>query len=269
MVQSKFNRISKTRTIIDDSLPLRGILKCHCGNVLTGAPSRGKSGQYFYYYKCRLSKHNNISAKKAHDQFDIALELMSLPVRSVKKIRDSANKEIERELENNRKAVTEKKSELAKEQELLYAVEEKWIKNEIDQETYQRWHLKYKSNIDNLQIAIARLNTNHREAYEILNKQLDVFTDIKSVYHKFDTQEKREFIDLVFDSNLYYENGIYRTPTMMNLLSTNYLKMRDLGVMIVDKKRDDLKIIPSSALEGTTIEQLIPLLTLFNSVNKK
>ncbi len=257
MVQSKFNRVSKTRTIVDDSLPFRGILKCHCGNVLTGAPSRGKSGQYFYYYKCRFSKHNNISAKKAHSQFDTALELMSLPARSVKKIRDGANKQIEQELENNKKGLADKKSELAKEQGLLYAVEEKWIKSEIDQDTYKRWHLKYKGNIDNLQIAIERLQTNHSEAYEILNEQLDAFTDIKSVYHKFDTLEKREFIDLVFDSNLYYENGIYRTPTMMNMLSLNYLKMRDLGVMIVDKKRDDLRIIPSSALVGIRTPNLL------------
>ena len=257
MVQSKFTRPAKTRTIVNDELPLRAILKCHCGNVVTGAASRGKSGQYFYYYKCRFSKHNNISAKKAHIQFDTALELMSLPKKSVKKIRDRANQEIEKEVENNRKGLANKKAELAGEQEMLYAVEEKWIRNEIDQETYRRWYLKYKTNIDDLEIAIARLGTNHGEAYKILNNRLDAFTDIKSVYHEFDTLEKREFIELVFDSNLYYENGMYRTPTMMNLLSINYLKMRELGVMDVDKKREDFTILPSSALVGIRTPNLL------------
>ncbi len=77
------------------------------------------------------------------------------------------------------------------------------------------------------------------------------------MFHQFDTLEKREFIDLVFDSNLYYENGIYRTPSMMNILSFNYLKMRYLYIMIVDKKRDDLKIIPSSALVGIRTPNLL------------
>ena len=257
MVQSKFTRPAKTRTIVNDELPFRAILKCHCGNVVTGAASRGKSGQYFYYYKCRFSKHNNISAKKAHIQFDTALELMSLPKKSVKKIRDRANQEIEKEVENNSKGLANKKAELAGEQEMLYAVEEKWIKNEIDQETYRRWYLKYKTNIDDLEIAIARLGTNHGEAYKILNNRLDTFTDIKSIYHKFDTLEKREFIELVFDSNLYYENGMYRTPTMMNLLSINYLKMRELGVLDVDKKREDFTILPSSALVGIRTPNLL------------
>ena len=58
----------KQRVVIDDEIPLRGILKCHCGTPLSGAPSRGKSGKYFYYYKCRHSKHNNISEIKAHQQ---------------------------------------------------------------------------------------------------------------------------------------------------------------------------------------------------------
>lgn len=257
MVQSKFNRASKTRTTIDDALPFRGILKCHCGNGLTGAPSRGKSGRYFYYYKCRFSQHNNISAKKAHEQFDKALELMSLPKKTIKKIRDDVEKEVENEFKKNKKILVEKNSELAGEKELLFAVEEKWIKSEIDQDTYSRWHNKYKNNIEHIEIAIARLKSDRSEAYRILERQLETFKDIKAIFHEFDTLEKREFIDLVFDSNLYYENGIYRTPTMMSILSINYLKMRELGVMIVDKKRDDLKIIPSSALVGIRTPNLL------------
>lgn len=32
-------------------------------------------------------------------------------------------------------------------------------------------------------------------------------SDVRFIYEKADTLEKRELIDLVFDSNLYYENG--------------------------------------------------------------
>lgn len=67
LVQNKINEPKRTRAILDEQLPLRGILKCHCGNALTGAPSRGKSGKYFYYYKCKFSGHNNLSAIKIHD----------------------------------------------------------------------------------------------------------------------------------------------------------------------------------------------------------
>lgn len=37
-------------------------------------------------------------------------------------------------------------------------------------------------------------------------------TDMLHVYTVSDTLQKREFVKMVFDSNLYYEKGIYRTP---------------------------------------------------------
>ena len=45
-------RPEKEKVTVNDELPLRGVLKCHCGKPLTGAPSRGKMGKYYYYYKC-------------------------------------------------------------------------------------------------------------------------------------------------------------------------------------------------------------------------
>lgn len=173
MVQSKLKKPTKHRTIIDDAIPLRGLLKCHCGNFLTGAASRGKSGKYFHYYKCRFSKHNNISAKKAHDQFDKILELMSLPSSEITKIRTSAKEELQQELDNNRNRLTQKKSELEAEKALLYSIEEKYIKNEIDQETYRRWFNTYKEKIDVLETAVLRLGNTSNEAFNILDRRMD------------------------------------------------------------------------------------------------
>jgi site-specific DNA recombinase len=78
-------RLDKVRTSLDDTIPLRAVLKCHCGQPLTGAASRGKSGNYFYYYKCKHSRHLNLSAVKAHDQFLAACDLMSLTMNEFKK----------------------------------------------------------------------------------------------------------------------------------------------------------------------------------------
>lgn len=46
------------------------------------------------------------------------------------------------------------------------------------------------------------------------------------VYSEADTIQKREFIQRVFDNNLYYPNGIYRIPAMMDVFSHNHLKMK-------------------------------------------
>jgi len=79
MIQSKMKNADKVKIVMDDEIPLRGVVKCHCGVSLTGAPSRGNSGNTFIYYKCKHSKHNNISAIKAHEQFLNACNHMSIP----------------------------------------------------------------------------------------------------------------------------------------------------------------------------------------------
>lgn len=140
---------------------------------------------------------------------------------------------------------------MLKEKELLYSVEDKYIKNEIDSETYKRWVSTYKDKIDSLEFAVMRLEKTDNEAFTILDRRLDLAGDVKYIYSKSDTLEKREFLDLVFDSNLYYEKGIYRTPTMMGTLSHNILKMKYLRLLIMNKKRENFSIPPPGAPRHT------------------
>ena len=67
-------------------------------------------------------------------------------------------------------------------------------------------------------------------------------------------------------ANKITEKSIYRTPTMIDLLSRNHLLMKEKGLLLYNKKRDDFSIIPSSGVDGTTIEHLIPILTFFDSL---
>ena len=63
--QAKLKRKHRPIHSLNENLPLRGVLLCHCGHPLTGAPSRRRHGRQYYYYKCvKVSRHNSISAKK-------------------------------------------------------------------------------------------------------------------------------------------------------------------------------------------------------------
>ena len=250
MVQNKMKKPEKTRTVIDDEIPLRGILKCYCGNPLSGAPSRGKSGKYYYYYKCRHSKHNNISAIRAHKQFLGACDLMSLPEKEIKAIRNGCTASIEIEMKSNKQKVAEKKRELYDAEEKLFALEEKWIKNEITRDTYDRWYSIYNHAILNFKGAIERLSEDKGKAFQILDKNIDMLSDMRYVYCKSNTLQKRDFIYRVFDNNLYYQDGIYRTPTMLRLFAHNALKMKENGYLIYEKKEGLPDEVPLSGEGG-------------------
>lgn len=93
---------------------------------------------------------------------------------------------------------------------------------------------------------IERLNTDQGHVFKILENKLELLTDLCHVYDSADTMQKREFVNLVFDSNLYYEKGIYRTPTMLDFLSHNHLKMKEKGLLIYEKKEGLLEKDPLS-----------------------
>ncbi|OOV19035.1 hypothetical protein [Flavobacterium sp. LM4] len=136
----------------------------------------------------------------------------------------------------NKQRVQEKKLELENVQEKMFSVEEKWIKNEIAKDTYDRWYTNYNDTIQNLKQTIERLNTDLSKVFLILEKNLSLLTDMHYVYNKSNILQKRDFINMVFDNNLYYQEGIYRTPTMRSIFTHNTPLMKEKGCLIYEKK---------------------------------
>ncbi len=67
-------------------------------------------------------------------------------------------------------------------------------------------------------------------------RHLDLLTDRKYVYTEADLPGKRELVKLVFDSNLYYFEGIYRTPMMLQMLDHNSLIIKEKWLFFKKKK---------------------------------
>ena len=61
---------------------------------------------------------------------------MSLQSEEVKRIRMESKASIDKEMEGNLKKANDKKLELQQVEEKLFSLEEKWIKNEINKDTY-------------------------------------------------------------------------------------------------------------------------------------
>lgn len=249
-VQRKMKKPEKEKVTVDDELPLRGVLKCHCGKPLTGAPSRGKMGKYYHYYKCNKTNHLNLSAVRAHDKLQQVFGLMSLPGKVIKVIKENSEKIFGQKMKDDKKLLEEKKRELAAEETKLFSIEEKWISNKINHDTYDRWFSTINNNKITLKASIERLSGDRNKIYDIVQRNLELLTDLKFVYTKSDTIKKQELIRLGFDNNLYYQDGIYRTPTMLEVLSHNSQVMREKGLLIYEKKREIFSNPPLSGPDG-------------------
>lgn len=258
---------ARPKIAMTDEMPLRGVLKCHCNQLLTGAPSRGKLGTYYYYYKCKHSGHNNISATKAHAQLNEIWNHMSLTDRLAGAIKLTAEKKFTERSKENRKLLTTKKNELEEISNSLQSIEEKWILNKIEYETYTKWfsNLTQRRSITTAQIT--NLKRDDNELYTLLQHNIDRFTDLQYLYTNLETFEKQTFIKLVFDSGLYYQGGLYRTPYIMPIFSHNQLILKEKSLLLIDEKRGFLSKAPGRVHNVSGIEPLTQLLSFLKSVS--
>ena len=250
-VQWQLKGTLKNKVSISDEMELRGVLHCFCGRMLTGAPSRGRHGGYYYYYKCHTPKHNNINAKKAHLQLQEMLGYMSVPSYILDAIKTSSQKEVEIRLKDNKKNLYTNKRALEEITLTMISLEEKWINNQINFETYNRWHNDTLQKRVFIKATIDKLSKDESETYALLQENLYSLTDLQFLYNNATINNKQELLKKGFDSSLYYQNGIYRTPFLMDIFSHNSLILNQKKLLIIDEKRGISTILPTGGAAGS------------------
>jgi len=251
--QDKLKKMPQIHVRLHDDLPLRGVLHCHCGKLLTGAPSRGKSGKYWYYYKCNVtSRHNNFSAIQAHRQLLEVFRLMSLTSKMVKSIVMKSEHVLETRMKDKEKQIAQKRTELDKLETDLQSLERKWIAEQVSFETYNRWHNDLNKQRNYTRAQIDQLNKHTSDTHALLVKNIGLLIDMESVYLSCPTTaKKQELIRTVFDNSLWYEDQVYRTPYLIPELAHNELIMKERRLLFIEKERGNRAVPPSGGGEGT------------------
>lgn len=273
-VKNKLRGEPKVKVSVVDQLPLKGALHCHCGRLLTGAPSRSKSGRYYYYYKCQVSsKHNNINANKIHQQLDEILQLISIPKSLVEQVIAATKEKFNIRSKENRLKLDKAKVDLSKVQSSLSLLEEKYINNRIEYETYSKWYSEYQSQISYLKAIIEKLSLGNREIDTLLHDAADKISNLNVYYQKASISAKQQLLNKVFDSKLYYFNGVFRTPYIYPLFKHNLLILKEKHLLFLEEKREfsenSLQVELNSDLSNTdefdTIK-LAEILTFFQEL---
>src|SRR5687768_6503060 len=110
-------------------------------------------------------------------------------------------------LSDNRKLLLHKKTELEEAARQLHSMESKWIKNEINIDTYNRWHSQLNQKTIELKNKVAELGREDNENEMLLKNELDKLSDLQSVYLSATIPQKQELIRKGFDKALYYQNN--------------------------------------------------------------
>lgn len=199
--RARFRKESEPRYSINEDVPLRGVLHCACGKLMTAGKSKGKT-KYYWYYKCSSHLDLNLSACKAHDQLGEVLDELSLTTEHLQEIKKLAEAKLKTAIKAMVVSQNGVKAKVEATLKKLESLEQKFIENQISHDTYSKWHQSYNEELDSYKVQDPVKEANIWKRYE---KETEKLQDLKGTYVGLPVLQKQRFINLVFNYSLSYE----------------------------------------------------------------
>lgn len=252
LVQEKLQ--GKTITVQNrDEVPLRGALSCGCGQKFTAGNSKGRT-KYYWYYVCRQCSLN-LSATKLHEQFSELLDNLSFDMQAFKRYKELMTEKINEHLSTREAKVKEVEKQLKLVEARISSVEEKYLlKPDVSESTFNKVITELRADQSRLYNELTKLNANQAASLSKLDVILSHFTNVRARFESISIEKKHQFINLVFDNSLSYENGTYRTPFLHPIFSHNLKRLNEKGLLIIVAPVKKLGEIPTSTRDGNRIE---------------
>lgn len=233
-VQAIINKPPVGRTIMNEAVPLRGVLHCQCGKCFTAGESRGKSKKY-WYYRCNEHSKQNFSAIKLHAQFDELIKHLQLPEQVLQELTAAAAADMKERMEERELKLRGMRKDLAAVTLRLESLEEKYLDNILDSAAYKKWRIRLEHERHALQEIIDDNSAPVARIWDGFSKELWRLRDIHYLYQRANLQGKQAFVRLVFNNKLSYSGGIYRTPYLLPIFSLKAALLAEKNLLRVEQ----------------------------------
>lgn len=264
-VQELLNPKHTGRTVMNEEVPLRSVLKCHCGQPFTAGNSKGRNA-YYWYYKCNTHKKHNYSANKLHAQMEQLLQELSFPQHQVEYLGEAIKARVLAQFKDQDQMVQEKKRELAGLQLKLDNVEEKFIMNDLDAEAYKKWRQRYQQEMAICKKYISDYSQPVSTMLSAYEAALPKLSNLAYVYQKADLHQKQAFVRMVFNSQLWYSDGVYRTAFLLPTFQPKAALLAEKRLLIVEKNIEKTAKSEGCAPRRCSVEPLQEFLQLLAQI---
>lgn len=235
---------------LQPEMPLRGLLLCEeCGRPLTGGRSKGKK-LYYWYYRCLKCSGQNHSAIHAHDQLDQILVHLSFDEETVAKIREQILVLHRKDLAGSEDKIKKLKREVIGLQSKIDALEEKYLRDAIKQDTFDKWYARYHRDLKGKENELATLEAMDDSVLDTALKSLDQMKNLRKIYHEMEVLNKQDLFKAIFPGCSIKSRKGYRTPFINPLFNHNLHKFKGLGVLEIGGKGLILPQIPICTRSG-------------------
>ena len=191
-----------------------------CKTPLTGFIVKQKG---IHYYKCRTKNCScNKSATQLHSHFEGELSNYQVDGKYNDLIKDVmiyTYDKITREVRDNSAQTKKQITELQKK---LNAVEERFALGEIDKEIFNKFSIKYSTEIDQLNLQIQNPEISSSNLQKAIDNALKLSSNLSSLWSSGDLEEKKKIQKLVFPTGIGYDkqNDKVQTTRVNSIISS-------------------------------------------------
>jgi hypothetical protein len=198
----------------NEVLPLRGHLVCsQCGRNLTGSSSKARNGSKYVYYHCQDACNERFRADDAHQSLREYLKSMTV-LPEVKKAYLKYMEMVFNLKEGSREQeIKVLQHSIQKTKELKNSLEDKFIQDLIDKETYKNAKARYEEEIKGLEEELKVLKQSTTNYMKYLNESLNLLENLEYHYEHVNWQEKQKLLKILFPEKLIFKNGQYINPS--------------------------------------------------------
>jgi len=226
----KRKRKTKPKNKLNDNLPLRGFLQCHkCGGNLTGSASRSHTGTRYFYYHCNRNCDERFRADEANMEFIQYLGSFIIPDEVLElyyHIMKDLFKKDDRQRENEKLNLNRQINEFEK---MIENAEDKFIKNEIDKQTFENVKKRYTERINDRRLKTQEINLQNTNFMKYVDYDFSLLKNLERYYKEADISVKQKMIGSIFPGKLIYEDKKYRTPKINSVLALLTKNINNLG----------------------------------------
>ena len=210
--------------------PLRGEISCRsCNKPLTGSFSKGKSGNRYGYYHCIHPCKSRVRNNKVDEWVESTLnkikpskEVVALYQEVLKKELRLKNGDIEKELKNIESQISTLKTKLK-------SIDEKFIDDLIDAETYKTWKTNFGKELADFEQRKEQIQMGFNQTLKDLQKAAQLITELPKLYKQAEPKDKKTIVSSIFSENLSVEKNDIQTPQfnqVIELICTPALNKR-------------------------------------------
>jgi site-specific DNA recombinase len=220
------------RLKLREESPLRGILLCpHCGNTLTSAPSRARSGKYVWYYFCRervTHRYYGLNAKQVHEQLLEFLEKVKANPGAMQYHKEMMRETYEEEFGILTDTARQIEHELSDIVEMLDELEINKLKKLYTDADYLQLKDKLKIKYAAKKSLLSEKQIDRIDIETVLEWTAYYLTHLGKCWEKTSVEGKRAMQGSLFPEKITFDGKIMRTP----ILGTAYnIVMPDAQLM--------------------------------------